>query len=115
MSDLGNKKVLAKNLVYYMQSRGKDRNAICADLNIKYTTFADWENARTYPRIDKIELLANYFGIQKSDLIEDKAKLSASDKLYETLEQTFRSLSPSTRTQALDYMRYLAEREKSEQ
>ena len=30
--------------------------------------------AKKYPRIDKIEMLANYFRIQKSDLIEDKAK-----------------------------------------
>lgn len=35
-------------------------------------TFSDWINAKTYPRIDKIELMANYFGIEKSDLVEDK-------------------------------------------
>jgi repressor LexA len=28
--------------------------------------------AKKYPRIDKIELLANYFGISKSDLIENR-------------------------------------------
>ena len=27
--------------------------------------------AKKYPRIDKIEILANYFGILKSDLIEE--------------------------------------------
>ncbi|EJE4540903.1 transcriptional regulator, partial [Staphylococcus pseudintermedius] len=31
-------------------------------------------NAKTYPRIDKIELLANYFNVNKSDLVEDKTK-----------------------------------------
>lgn len=48
-----------------------DRNKICSDLNLKYTTFTDWVNAKTYPRIDKIEMLANYFGITKADLVED--------------------------------------------
>ena len=38
-----------------------------------HTTFTDWVNGKTYPRIDKIEMLANYFGIKKSDLIEDKS------------------------------------------
>ena len=33
--------------------------------------FSDWVNAKTYPRIDKIELMANYSGISKSDLVED--------------------------------------------
>lgn len=73
MSDLGNKKVMAKNIKYYMDSRGISRNKICDDLRIKYTTFSDWINAKTYPRIDKIEMLANYFKISKSDLVEDSS------------------------------------------
>ena len=61
MSDLGNKEVFAKNLKYYMDRNGKDRNQICADLpQIAYTTLATWLQAKAYPRIDMIELLANY-------------------------------------------------------
>ncbi len=74
MSDLGNKEIFAKNLKYYMKYYGKDKTSICNELKIPYTTFVDWYNAVTYPRIDKIELLANYFNIQKSDLIENKYK-----------------------------------------
>ena len=70
MSDLGNKEVFSENLRYYMEIKNKDRSEACRDLNIKYTTFTDWYNGNKYPRIDKIELLADYFGIQKSDLIE---------------------------------------------
>lgn len=70
MSDLGNKEVFSRNLKYMMQRHGKDRNQVCADLGFKYTTFTDWYNGNKYPRIDKIELLANYFGVKKSDLIE---------------------------------------------
>ena len=65
-----NKKIFACNLKYYMENGHKNRNEICRDLNIKYTTFANWYHGTTYPRIDKIELLAKYFGINKSDLIE---------------------------------------------
>lgn len=72
MSDLGNKEIFAKNLKYYMNYFKKDRNDICNDLDIPYTTFTDWCKAITYPRIDKIEMLANYFDIKKSDLIENK-------------------------------------------
>lgn len=74
MSDIGNKEILAKNLKYYLDLNHKDRKQICKDLNIKYSTFSEWMNANKYPRIDKIELLANYFGIQKADLIENKDK-----------------------------------------
>ncbi len=36
----------------------------------KHNTFSDWVNAKTYPRIDAIELMANYFGISKAFLVE---------------------------------------------
>lgn len=72
MTSIGNKEILARNLKYYMNKRGVDRMQVCSSLGFVYSTFADWCNAVKYPRIDKIEMLANYFGIEKSDLIEDK-------------------------------------------
>lgn len=76
MSDYGNKTIFANNLDYQMKVRKIDRNKLCADLGFKYSTVSEWLKARKYPRIDKIEILANYFGILKSDLIEDKSSRS---------------------------------------
>lgn len=73
MDGLGNKKIMAKNIKNQMELTKNSRNDICNALNISYSTFSDWVNANAYPRIDKIEMMANYFGIQKSDLIEDKS------------------------------------------
>ena len=75
---LRNKEVMSNNLKYYMNKKGVDRNQLCSDLDLKYMTVSDWINAKTYPRIDKIELLANYFGINKSDLIEEKSTTPSS-------------------------------------
>lgn len=72
MSDLGNKKIMSANLKYYMKLKNKTRKDICADLGFVYSTLNEWVNGTAYPRIDKIEKLANYFEIKKSDLIEDK-------------------------------------------
>ena len=77
MSNLGNKEILSRNLRRLMDERQIDRQKICKDLGFKYTTFTDWFNGNKYPRIDKIELMANYFGLLKSDLIEDKTQQSA--------------------------------------
>lgn len=68
---LGNKEVLAKNLKKYIAMCGKDRREIANALEIPYSTLTEWVNARKYPRIDKIEKMAEYFGISKSDMIED--------------------------------------------
>jgi len=70
MSDLGNKEVFSQNLNFYMKLHKKDRNKVAKDLGLNYSTVRDWTNGRAYPRIDKIELLANYFDIPKSKLIE---------------------------------------------
>lgn len=72
MSDLGNKEIMARNIQYYMDKYEKTRQDMCEALGVKYTTFTDWVKGNSYPRIDKIELMANYFGIDKSDLVEDK-------------------------------------------
>lgn len=81
ISDLGNKKIFAQNLKYYLDYYKTDRNKIYEDLDIPASTLSDWLNAKKYPRIDKIELLANYFNIKKSDLIENKYKNQNPDEL----------------------------------
>lgn len=70
-NNLGNKATMAKNIKYYMKQQGKTRNDVCEAINVAYTTLADWVNAVTYPRIDKIQMMANYFGISKADLVEE--------------------------------------------
>lgn len=72
MSSIGNKEIFAKNLSYFIKRCGKDQKEIAEIIGVAPSTFNEWVKAKKYPRIDKIELLANYFGIQKSDLIEDK-------------------------------------------
>lgn len=64
---------MAKNIKKYMSLNNVSQTDICNALKFKPSTFSDWVNAKTYPRIDKIEMLANYFGIEKSDLVEDKS------------------------------------------
>lgn len=74
MSNNKSKEIFSANLENLMSSKGIDRNKLCSDLGLKYTTVRDWLKGITYPRIGKIELLADYFGVNKSDLIEDKAQ-----------------------------------------
>ena len=75
MSDIGNKEIFAKNLTYYIEKHGKEQKEIAEVIGVAPSTFNNWVKGNKYPRIDKIERLANYFGIMKSDLIErhDKA------------------------------------------
>lgn len=74
MTDIGNKQIMAKNLKYYVEKSGKTQKELAEIVGVAASTFNDWMKGKKYPRIDKIEMLANYFGILKSDLIEEKTK-----------------------------------------
>ena len=56
---------------------------------LKYTTFYRLgKKANSYPRIDKIELMANYFGISKADLVEDHNDMQQSEMPYYLNDET---------------------------
>lgn len=65
------KELFAKNLRKYIEESGKTQIQVAKEIGVPRPTLMDWLAAKKYPRIDKIELLANYFGILKSDLIEE--------------------------------------------
>lgn len=69
-----NKNTFATNLKRYMALNEKSRKDLANDLGISYYTVTDWVKGKKYPRMDKVELIANYFGILKSDLIEEKTE-----------------------------------------
>lgn len=74
MTNLGNKETFAKNLSFYIDRSGKTKKEIAEIVGVAPSTLNEWTKAKKYPRIDKIEILANYFGILKSDLIEEKTE-----------------------------------------
>ena len=66
------KRVLKKKKKRYMQESGKSQKEMAEVVGVSAPTFNEWINAKKYPRIDKIQIMADYFGIKKSDLIEEK-------------------------------------------
>ena len=81
MGNVWSKEVMAKNLRWYMEKAGKNQKEMAEIAGVSAPTFNEWLKAKKYPRIDKIERLADYFGILKSDLIEDKEKPANDDGL----------------------------------
>lgn len=70
-----------------MKLKGKTRQQVCNSIGVKYTTFTGWVKGNAYPRIDKIELMADYFGISKSDLVEEKYISSKFPKIIDYYNQ----------------------------
>ena len=111
MSNLGNKETFARNLAFYLEKTGKDQKEVAEVLGVAPSTFNEWMKAKKYPRIDKIEMLANYFGILKSDLIEDKGEKKSSPSEPSLTEgeqlmlELFRQIPKDRQPEALDLLR----------
>ena len=76
-------KILSNNLLFLMSIMGKKRKQVSKDLNIPYTTFTDWVNGNTYPKLESMQLLADYFCVDVSDLYID---ISQDSRLINRLE-----------------------------
>jgi len=72
MSDDIYKKIFSTNLNKYMQLNNKDQIDLVNDLGFNKSAVSTWCNATRLPRMDKVDTLAKYFGVKRSDLIEDK-------------------------------------------
>lgn len=68
------KETFANNLKRYMQVHNVTQKELADIVGVSAPTVNDWVKAKKYPRIDKVEKLAEYFGILKSDLIEEKER-----------------------------------------
>ena len=69
---MDNKEIFSINLRRLMEQKGVSRQDLSKVLGVSYFTISDWVNGKKYPRMDKVEMLAIYFGVLKSDLIENK-------------------------------------------
>lgn len=115
LSSLGNKQVMADNIIRYMNMHKKTRNDLCNDLGFKYTTVTGWLTAEKYPRIDKIEIMANYFGINKSDLIEEKPPEISEGSLKQEAIAIIRNLPESKIPMAIELLRVAESQAKKEE
>lgn len=66
--------VFANNLNRLIERSGKTKKEIAEVIGVAPSTFNEWTKGKKYPRMGKVEMLANYFGVLKSDLIEEKTE-----------------------------------------
>lgn len=99
MNDLGNKSVMAANIKRRMREKGINSKDLSKAIGEPYSTVLSWTQGAYYPRIDKIEKMAEYFGCLKSDLIEDKTKQPAVSELSERKREFIKRVEKMTDAQ----------------
>ena len=72
-------KIFAKNLNRYLEKSGRTQKEIAEEIGVSPAAFNWWVKGNRYPRMDKVEKLADYFGCTLSDLIEEQEAESPID------------------------------------
>lgn len=101
-----NKEVIARNIQYYMDKKGVSAAEICRTLDFKSNTFSDWINAKAYPRIDKIQKMADYFGVSKAFLVEDIVPITHFSQAEIDMINDYRNADEETRTMIKRMLQY---------
>lgn len=83
MNDLEQKAIFSKNLNRYLSLNNKTQKEVAEAINVSPQTFNTWCQGIALPRMGKVQRLADYFGIGKSDLIDDKTSFEGSSILNE--------------------------------
>lgn len=92
--------IFKENLQYYVQKSGRTQKEIAEIIGVSAPTMNEWIKGKKLPRMDKVEKLANYFGILKSDLIERKKEPTAEDKLSQTKSDLIKIIDELSETEA---------------
>lgn len=82
MSGEREKMIFQKNLLKYLHLNNKTQKEVADAIQVSPQTFNTWCQGIAIPRMAKIQLLANYFHISMSDLIEEQSDDVASDHYY---------------------------------
>lgn len=66
------KQIFSKNLTSLIDQSGKQQKDIAKELDVPYTTFNTWVRGTSMPNAARIQMLADYFNVLKTDLLDSK-------------------------------------------
>lgn len=67
------REILAKNLNELLDLKRKSQADVIRDTGFAEATVRSWFNGEKYPRLDKIQALADYFNVSRSRITEDQS------------------------------------------
>lgn len=107
-------KIFSNNLNHILLSRHLTQREVAEAIEVSPQTFNTWCQGIALPRMGKLQKLADYFRLNKSDLIEDHSLNPAASSgasappLEQELLDNFHQLNNEGREKAVSYVSDLA-------
>lgn len=129
MADEEQKRIFSKNLNKYLSLFNKTQKEVADAIDVSPQTFNTWCQGIALPRMGKVQRLADYFGVGKTDLIDEKSETDntpyyLNDETREIAQEVFekpelrslfhvaRDIPPERLKAHIDFMKSLKEQEK---
>ena len=95
----------AKNFSFLLDQRGKTQIDVSRDLDVATGTVSSWANGLKYPRVDKMQRLADYLGVRMSILVEENGiDVFKREEDENRLLTAYRAASREARGYAMDIL-----------
>jgi len=117
MSEDEQRRIFAKNLNHYIAKSGKQQKEIANELGFPPTTFNTWCAGKIMPKMGKVQAIADYFGILKTDLIDEKRfddpefeysdtvmKIGINDERFRKIIVSYHNLSSEKKKVLCDFL-----------
>lgn len=101
---------ISDNIKYLRVTHGMTQAEFGSIAGVSDKAVCTWENGQKTPRMGAIQKIADYFGIKKSDIIEDHAnsalrETTISDQDELSLIDAYRAADPVFRAEAIEMLR----------
>ena len=82
------KEIFVRNLKYLMEARGITQADICREMDVSSATVSNWCTGQKFPRVDKLQRIAEILGVNHSMLITEDGLKDYEDQMrLEALHQ----------------------------
>lgn len=75
MTDKKQKEIFARNLSMLISKKGISQKEFADSIGSSPQVVNTWLHGNAFPRMGKVQRIADYFGVLKSDLLEDKTDI----------------------------------------
>lgn len=112
MSDDKQKKIFSRNLLRYIEKSGKTQKEIADSIKVSPQTFNTWCQGIALPRMGKVQALADYFHIKKSDLLDENSSSEEFSPKVRSVARGLMDLSDEQLDSVNDMIQFLVNRGK---
>lgn len=81
MSEKELNSIIARNISRQLEQKNKTQLELAEYIGVSQTTVSNWCRGEKMPRMKKLDMICDYFGISRSDLMEDELRKSDHSEL----------------------------------